>query len=57
MVTYVLAGIGSKDFQGDIETYWHDKRGAKKAFDAWVASKKYRFVYLAQVVEGYPHTD
>ena len=37
-----------------VETFWHNKRGAKARYDELVRSGKYIFVYLSNATEAFP---
>lgn len=55
MAIWVVAAMPSSMSQnGHIETFWHNKRGAKARYNEFVSSGKYRYVYLANATEAYP---
>jgi len=55
MAIWLVAAMPSRmSQQGVIETYWHNKRGAKARYNEFIRSGKYVFVYLTNVEEAYP---
>jgi len=55
MAIWVVSALPSRmNHTGHIETFWHDKRGAKARYNELVASGRYVFVYLSNATEAYP---
>ena len=57
MALTLVAAIGAKENEGNIQTFYNNRGGAKKEYLRLIATGKYRFMYMGNVINSWPNQD